>query len=83
MLQYGDMPLFAPTLLLLGYSVVLGLYFGFFGLGVMLVRKATGSTRLALAAAPVLWAGTRTGSFAHHLCAVGSTRLLAGGQRRS
>ncbi len=49
--------LFAPTLLLLGYSLVLGLYFGFFGLGVMLVRRATGSTRLALAAAPVLWAG--------------------------
>jgi apolipoprotein N-acyltransferase len=57
MLGYGDMPLFAPTLLLLGYSMVLGLYFGFFGWGVMLVRKATGSTRLALAAAPVLWAG--------------------------
>jgi apolipoprotein N-acyltransferase len=54
---YGDMPPFAPTLLLLGYSMVLGLYFGFFGLGVMLVRKATGNTRLALAAAPVLWAG--------------------------
>jgi apolipoprotein N-acyltransferase len=57
MLRYGDMPLFAPTLLLLGYSMVLGLYFGFFGLGVMLVRRATGSTRLALAAAPILWAG--------------------------
>jgi apolipoprotein N-acyltransferase len=55
MLQYGDMPPLAPTLLLLGYSVVLGLYFGFFGLGVMFVRKASGSTRLALAAAPVLW----------------------------
>ena len=55
MLQYGDMPPLAPTLLLLGYSVVLGLYFGFFGLGVVFVRKATGSTRLALAAAPVLW----------------------------
>src|SRR5580692_8482599 len=52
---YGDMPLFAPTLLLLGYSMVLGLYFGFFGLGLMLVRKGTGSTRLALAAAPILW----------------------------
>jgi apolipoprotein N-acyltransferase len=57
MLGYGDMPPLAPTLLLLGYSMVLGLYFGFFGLGVMLVRKATGNTRLALAAAPVLWAG--------------------------
>ncbi len=46
----------APTLLLIGFSLVLGLYFGFFGLGVMLVRRATGSTRLALAAAPFLWA---------------------------
>jgi apolipoprotein N-acyltransferase len=57
MSQYGDMPPLAPTLLLLGYSMVLGLYFGFFGLGMMLVRRASGSTRWALAAAPVLWAG--------------------------
>jgi apolipoprotein N-acyltransferase len=56
MSRYGDMPPLAPTLLLLGFSLVLGLYFGLFGLGVMLVRSATGSTRLALAAAPVLWA---------------------------
>jgi apolipoprotein N-acyltransferase len=57
MSQYGDMPPLAPTLLLLGYSMVLGLYFGFFGLGVMLVRRASGSTRWALAVAPILWAG--------------------------
>ncbi len=57
MLQYGDMPPFAPSLLLAGYSLVLGLYFGLFGLGVMLVRRASGSTRWALASAPVLWAG--------------------------
>jgi apolipoprotein N-acyltransferase len=56
MSHYGDMPLFAPTLLLIGYSLVLGLYFGFFGLAVALVRRASGSTRLALAAAPILWA---------------------------
>jgi len=56
MLHYGDMPLGAPTLLLIGYSMVLGLYFGLFGLFVVLVRRASGSTRLALAAAPVLWA---------------------------
>jgi apolipoprotein N-acyltransferase len=55
MLRYGDMPRFAPTLLLLGFSLVLGLYFGLFGLGVVLVRRATGSTRLALAFAPILW----------------------------
>jgi apolipoprotein N-acyltransferase len=56
MMRYGDMPTMAPTLLLIAFSLVLGLYFGFFGLGVALVRRATGSTRLALAAAPVLWA---------------------------
>src|ERR1035437_875922 len=57
MLRYGDLPAVVPALLLLGYSLVLGLYFGVFGLGVALVRRATGSTRLALAAAPILWAG--------------------------
>jgi apolipoprotein N-acyltransferase len=55
MLHYGDMPLGAPTLLLIAYSMVLGLYFGLFGVGLMLVRRATGSTRWALAAAPILW----------------------------
>jgi len=54
--RYGDMPPMAPTLLLMGFSLVLGLYFGLFGLGVMLVRRVSGSTRLALAVAPVLWA---------------------------
>ena len=57
MLRYGDMPPLAPTLLLIGFSLVLGLYFGLFGLGVALVRRATGSTRLALAFAPFLWTG--------------------------
>ena len=56
MSHHGDMPLLAPTLLLVGYSLVLGLYFGLFGLGLVLVRRATGSTRLALAFAPFLWA---------------------------
>ena len=56
MLRYGDMPPFAPSLLLVGYSLVLGTYFGLFGLGVVLVRRATGSTRLALVFAPFLWA---------------------------
>ena len=56
MSRYGDMPPMAPTLLLVGYSLVLGLYFGLFGLGVALVRRATGSTKLALAFAPFLWA---------------------------
>ena len=56
MLHYGDMPPLAPTLLLLGYSMVLGVYFGIFGLCVALVRQAAGSTRLTLAAAPFFWA---------------------------
>ncbi len=55
MMHYGDMPTGAPTLLLLGFSLVLGLYFGLFGLAVALVRRATGSPRWALAAAPFLW----------------------------
>ena len=42
-------------LLLIGFSLVLGLYFGLFGLGVMLVLRATGKRKLALAAAPFLW----------------------------
>jgi apolipoprotein N-acyltransferase len=57
MMQYGDMPPLAPSLLLVGFSMVLGLYFGLFGLAVALLRRATGSTGLALAAAPVFWAG--------------------------
>ena len=57
MLHYGDMPPMAPTLLLIGFSLVLGLYFGFFGLGIALVQRATGSTRMALAFAPFLWTG--------------------------
>ena len=55
MMHYGDMPAGAPTLLLLGFSLVLGLYFGLFGLAIALVQRATGSARLALAAAPVVW----------------------------
>ncbi len=57
MAKYGDLPAIVPVLLLIGFSLVLGLYFGLFGLGVALVRQATGSTRWALAAAPILWAG--------------------------
>src|SRR5580698_6131292 len=46
MMQYGDMPAAAPVLLLIGFSLVLGLYFGLFGLGVMLVLRATGKRKL-------------------------------------
>jgi apolipoprotein N-acyltransferase len=55
MLRYGDMPPLAPELLTLGFSLVLGLYFGLFGLGLLLVCRATGSARIALALAPILW----------------------------
>jgi apolipoprotein N-acyltransferase len=57
MRHYGDMPPLAPELLTLGFSLVLGTYFGLFGLGLALVRRATGSTRIALAFAPFLWTG--------------------------
>src|SRR5579863_8954918 len=53
--HYGDMPTGAPTLLLIGFSLVLGLYFGLFGMAVTLVGRATGQAGLALAAAPVFW----------------------------
>ncbi|HUB28589.1 MAG TPA: apolipoprotein N-acyltransferase [Terracidiphilus sp.] len=56
MMRYGDMPAGAPTLLLFGFSAVLGLYFAAFGLAVAFVRKSTGSVRLALIAAPFFWA---------------------------
>jgi apolipoprotein N-acyltransferase len=57
MQKYGDMPPLAPELLLLGFSLVLGTYFGLFGLAIALVRKATGSNGIALACAPAFWAG--------------------------
>jgi apolipoprotein N-acyltransferase len=55
MSHYGDMPFLAPTLLLIGFSAVLGLYFGLFGLGLVFVRRATGSVRWALVFAPFVW----------------------------
>lgn len=56
MMRYGDMPPMAPALLLIGFCLVLGLYFGAFGLAVMLLRRATGSVAWALLAAPIFWA---------------------------
>jgi len=56
MLIHGGLPPLVSVLLLIGYSLVQGLYFGLFGLAVMLIRRSTGSLRLSLAAAPVLWA---------------------------
>ena len=55
MAKYGGLPSIVPVLLLVGFSLVLGLYFGLFALAVALVRQASGSTRFALASAPFLW----------------------------
>jgi apolipoprotein N-acyltransferase len=55
MLMYGDMPPAVALLLLIGFSLVLGLYFGLFGFGLAFVQQRTGSTRLALIFAPFLW----------------------------
>ncbi len=55
MLIYGGLPPLVSALLLAGFSLVLGLYFGLFGLGLHFIHRSTGSTRLALAFAPFLW----------------------------
>ncbi len=52
---HGELPPVVSALILLLFSLVLGLYFGLFGLGIALVHRATGSTRLALVFAPFLW----------------------------
>ena len=78
MMHYGDMPAAAPVLLLIGFSLVLGLYFGLFGLGVMLVRRATGKTNLALVAAPFLWVALDLAAARITSVPVGSARLFAG-----
>jgi len=54
MMQYGDMPPAAPELLLLAFSLVLGLYSGFFGLFLVWVKRRAG-LKWALAAAPLFW----------------------------
>lgn len=54
MMQYGGMPPLAPELLLLAYGLILGAYFGFFGLCFVAVERRAGRG-VALAAAPLLW----------------------------
>jgi apolipoprotein N-acyltransferase len=54
MSRFGDMPALAPVLLLIAFSLVLGAYFGLFGLGVAVVHRRFG-VAWALAAAPLLW----------------------------
>jgi apolipoprotein N-acyltransferase len=55
MLIHGGLPPAVSALILLLFSLVLGLYFGLFGLGLAFVQRATGSVRWALALAPFLW----------------------------
>jgi len=55
MLIHGGLPPAVSVLLLIGYSLALGLYFGLFGLSVALARRASGSAKIALLAAPILW----------------------------
>jgi len=55
MLIHGGLPPLVSALVLLLFSLVLGLYFGLFGLGLALVRRATGSVEWALVFAPFLW----------------------------
>jgi hypothetical protein len=69
----------APTLLLTGFSLVLGLYFGLFGWALRWCGGPPGARGWALAAAPVLWAALEL-RLAHYFRAVGSAGLLAGGQ---
>jgi apolipoprotein N-acyltransferase len=55
MLIHGGLPPAVSMLILLLFSLVLGAYFGLFGWGLQLVRRATGSVRWALVFAPFLW----------------------------
>ena len=55
MLIHGGLPPAISLMILLLFSLVLGLYFGLFGWGLQLVRRATGSVRWALVFAPFLW----------------------------
>ena len=52
---YGGLSPLASVLLLIGFSLVLGAYWGLFGLGIAVARQVTGSVRIALAFAPFLW----------------------------
>src|SRR5579863_2742176 len=54
MLLHGGLPPVVSALLLLGFSLVLGLYFGLFGLGVAFVARRLGVV-WALVSAPFLW----------------------------
>jgi apolipoprotein N-acyltransferase len=54
---YGHVPPLGAAGMLLLYSLVLGLYFGLFGLLLAFVRKASGGIILPLIVAPFAWVG--------------------------
>ncbi len=81
MSHYGDMPPLAPTLLLLGYSMVLGLYFGLFGLCVAAGAQGHGQHAPGAGRCAVSLGRAGAGRRAHHQRSLGPTGLLAGGQR--
>jgi len=54
-LIHGGLPPLVSAVLFVCIALVLGLYWGAFGLAVLLVRQRTGSVRLALLSAPFFW----------------------------
>jgi apolipoprotein N-acyltransferase len=54
---YGHVPALGSAGILVLYSLVLGLYFGFFGLILAFLRRASGSIVLPLLFAPFAWVG--------------------------
>ncbi len=81
MRQYGDMPPLAPELLLAGFSVVLGLYFGLFGLGRGAGAESHRQLGPGTGCGAVLLGCTRTGCGADYPRALGSAWIFASRQR--
>ncbi len=52
---YGGVPAAGAAGIVVLYSMVLGLYFGVFGLGIAFLRRASGGARVPLIVAPFLW----------------------------
>ncbi|HVJ07373.1 MAG TPA: apolipoprotein N-acyltransferase [Acidisarcina sp.] len=55
MFYYGGISAAASAAILLGYSLVLGLYFALFGFFIALMRKSFGRNLPALLAVPIFW----------------------------
>ncbi len=53
---YGGVPAAGAAGIVVLYSLVLGLYFGLFGLGMAFLRRVSGGVALPLVIAPFLWA---------------------------